>query len=138
MSNRITDPRLLSDFDPALYPQCDEVAAPSPYDVGVIALRKLEFLAAYYEINRCHQALLSVRASKHGLVEERTALQAIERALLARDALDDKYAPLGVAATPVFEKGFVKTVNFVQAAPQRVASSLSMLFAVPAPPPVHP
>ena len=138
MSNRITDPRLLSDFDPALYPQCDEVAAPSPYEVGVSALRKLEFLAAYYEINRRHQALLSVRASKGGPVEERSALQAIERALLARDGLEDKYTPLGVAATPVFEKGFVKSVNFVQPAPPPAASSLSMLFAVQAPPPAHP
>jgi hypothetical protein len=82
--------------------------------------------------------LLSVRADKRGPAEERIALQAIERALLARDALDDKYAPLGVAATPVFEKGFIKSVNFVQPAPQQLASSLSMLFAVPPQPPAHP
>lgn len=128
------DPRWLPDFDPTLYPQCDHGAPPPASDKSPAAARKLEFLAAYYRINVFSRALRLIRAQGHAAADEREALQAIERALLARDALEDKYAPLGVVATPDFEDGLVKDVSFVQPARPAPASSLSMLFAVPPPP----
>ena len=125
----MNDPRSLPGFDPTLYPQCDH--ADLPTDASAIAARKLEFLAAYYDLNRSYRSLLSLRAAGRPPEEERAALQAIERALLARDALEDKYAPYGVVATPDFENGLVKNISFVQPPGPVVRSSLSMFFAVP-------
>lgn len=126
----MNSPTSLPDFDPSLYPKCDQGAPPSPFDTSRAVLSKLEFLAAYYAINQSYRRLQNARAQKAGCEEERAALQAIERALLARDALEDKYASLGVAATPEFVNGYVTNVNFVEPPGPTGGSSLSMLFAV--------
>ena len=130
----MNDPRSLPGFEPTLYPQCDHGVPPT--DISVTTIRKLEFLAAYYELNRSYRALMSIRANGRSQQEERAALQAIERALLARDALEDKYAPFGVVASPEFENGFVKNISFVQPPGPKIGSSLSMLFGVPPPGPL--
>jgi hypothetical protein len=118
------------EFDPALYPKCNQGPPPSPLDGESAAAAKREFLAAYYGLNKSHRRLAGVRGEKGNPEEERAALQAIEQALLARDAVEDKYAPLGITATPEFTKGYVTNVSFVQ--PPRAArgASLSMVFAV--------
>jgi hypothetical protein len=126
MNSSSSDPN----FDPALYPKCDQGPPPSPLDGDSTSAAKREFLAAYYRLNQSHWRLATVRGERRSAEEERTALQAIELALLARDAVEDKYAPLGIMATPEFTKGYVTNVSFGQ--PPRAArgASLSMVFAV--------
>jgi hypothetical protein len=126
---------MLPDFDSGLYPKCDQGPPPSPFDTSSAAITKLEFLAAYYEINQGYSRLLAARAQNARPEEERAALEAIERALLARDALEDKYARLGVAATAEFVDGYARNVNFVQPHRPLAGSSLAMLFAVRPPSP---
>jgi hypothetical protein len=129
-TQNLNDPRLREDFNPALWPQCDHGDLPANAEANASTDRKLAFLAAYYALNLSYSRLVSVRAAAHDAEEERKSLQAIESALLARDALDDKYAPVGIVASPDFENGFVRNVNFVQPQLPRVGSSLTMLFAV--------
>ena len=69
----------------------------------------LEFLAVYYELNSESSRLLEVRKrpdSQQRSEAERERLQAIEKVLVLRDGLEDRYAPFGVIAEPVVQEGF--------------------------------
>jgi hypothetical protein len=73
---------------------------------------KLEFVAAYYALNCEHARLVALRSQPDSIarrIDEKKLLQEIERLLIARDQLEDFYAPFGVIAEPVAKDGF--TVN---------------------------
>lgn len=127
------DPRTKAGFIPAFFPRCDGAEPPEPEAADHVALRKLDFLAVYYHINLCSRR---VRAARQGSdpAAVRSALQAMEKALLARDAVEDQHAPYGIAACPRIENGLITEIRF--SAPSRPpvqSSSVSMRFAVPPP-----
>jgi hypothetical protein len=133
----LLDPRLRFDFDPALLPACDGALPPEPHEweSNPRARMKFEFAAAYYEINSSYRQLLAARKTPSPFEQrERAALQAIECAILRRDALEDKYAPTGVLATPVLMNGVVTDIQFLTPRPSREQPSMiSMCFAVTPP-----
>jgi hypothetical protein len=141
------DPRLRFDFDPSLLPTCDGVPLPEPDDLenDPRGPMKLEFGAAYYAINGAYRQLLDARkAPSPSEQRERAALQAIECAILQRDALEDKYAPTGMLATPVLANGIIRDIQFIMPKPfPYQPSQISMCFAVTRPvceerqPPLH-
>jgi hypothetical protein len=128
------DPRTATGSDLSLFPLCDGGLAPFSSGEDPASGRKLDFLTVYYQINRCSQRLLEAR-KRSNPIAERAALQAMEKALLARDALENQCAPYGVAASPVLVDGLITDVRFSapSAGPGR-SSSVSMRFAVPPPP----
>jgi hypothetical protein len=72
----------------------------------------LEFLAAYYGLNCAYSGVIEVRKqppSQDPSEAERKCLQDVEKALILRDRLEDRYAPFGVIAQPTLRDGF--TVN---------------------------
>jgi hypothetical protein len=134
----MVDPRTLPNFDPRLFPRCDGSEPPEANATDMIAERTLEFLAAFYEINKQYQRLVRLRQSKPAgspTESERPILQAIEGAILAKEALDMRYSPLGFAASPVFVEGFITDVifgapQFQRNLPARISSGASIFLAV--------
>jgi hypothetical protein len=127
------DPPNNTSLGPSLFPFCDGGPPPIPSEDPASA-RKLDFLGIYYQINCCAQRLLETR-KRSDPIAERAALQLMEKALLARDALENECAPYGVAASPVMVNGFIADVRFsAPTAPLRQPSTVSMRFAVPPPP----
>lgn len=114
-SRAFEDPRSRSDFRAKCYPRANGGKAP-PLDAAARNDRIiLEFLAVYYDLNCQYAALLQVRKGLKSAGRTRTEaehLLAIERSLIARDRLEDRYAPCGVIAEPVIEKGFTVDVTF--------------------------
>src|SRR5438874_2042632 len=109
MQNHLDDPRSRSDFRPQYYPKANGEAAPPIDSVGRNERITLEFLAAYYDLNCQYSRLLEMRASA-GSPErnraEQESLLTVERLLIIRDQLEDRYAPLAVIAEPVVQGGF--------------------------------
>ncbi len=71
-----------------------------------------EFVAAYRNINQCVRELRSAQtASEFSRGRVHTAQQGVERAILARDALEDRYARKGMIATPIVRDGFIREVE---------------------------
>jgi hypothetical protein len=105
----VPDPRSRNDFLPHHYPRANGKEAP-PIDAAAQNDRiQLEFLAAYYELNCEYTRLLEVRNrpdSPQRSEAEREQLKAIEKVLVLRDGLEDRYAPFGVIAEPVVKDGF--------------------------------
>lgn len=111
----LPDPRTAPAFVPQYYPTANGSTGP----VGGADARNesiaREFLAAYYAINVCYGRLMDLRARPRGVDFarlERTALQAIDTALIQRDELEDRYAPFGVLAEPEARVGFTVNVRF--------------------------
>jgi len=128
----MTDPRTFPGFRPELYPRLEGAPAPTAaQDTNPALARKLAVLAAYYQINLCYQRLLAAR--KAG-TDERSALQELEKALLARDRLDDEFAVYGLVSSPEVVNGIIANVKFT--APGKTEprfSAISMCFAVTPP-----
>lgn len=109
-----TDPRTRADFQPRHYPRLNGQEAPPPAATERNDRIKLEFLAAYYELNCVHARLLAARqaaASPARGETEKNILQNVEQLLMVRDGLEDHYAPQGVIAEPIVKDGF--TVNVI-------------------------
>ena len=105
------DPRRRDDFEPRHFPCLNGQHARELNIAEKHDRIKLEFLAAYYELNRAQARLLETRSSANshqGREAEKKCLQAIEGLLVRRDQLEDLHAPLGVIAEPVVEDGFTK------------------------------
>jgi hypothetical protein len=121
-------------LDPALMPRCEGEAPPAPDDTSPTAEMKRAFLAAYYQINVLSRRLSTVRAkppSTARAAAEREVLQAIERAILARDALEDEHAVAGIIGQPTFENGVVTDIHFTFPGRRYGGmSSTTMCFAV--------
>src|SRR5215468_8104402 len=95
------DPRSRSDFRTKHYPQANGREAPPLDASGRNDRVVLEFLALYYDLNCQYAALLQVRKEPKSAGQactEREHLRAIETTLIARDRLEDRYAPFGVIA----------------------------------------
>jgi len=136
----LEDPRRRSDFRPQYYPLANHQDAP-PLDALERNDRiKLEFLAAYYELNCEYSRLLAARqrppSPEHDEAEKKS-LQAVERLLIVRDQLEDQYAPFGVIADPVVKNGFTANVIFnfgnVDAAGRRRSELYTITACVPIP-----
>jgi len=138
------DPRKRPDFQPSLYPKANgRVVAPSTTAPPSDATDRnqsvvLEFLAAYYDINCEHHRLIQARAIADPvarLAREHECLQAIEKSLISRDALEDQYAPFGIIAEPVAQDGFTVDVKFtfgsINAAGRLRAAPLSSSTTIP-------
>ena len=111
----INDPRGQPDFEFSHYPKANGKEAP-PANAGDRNERiVLEFLSVYYALNREHAKLRDVRQtaeSPQRTAQERERLQDIEKVLIQRDSLEDKYAPIGIIAEPVVQNGFTVDVKF--------------------------
>ena len=106
---RMADPRGLADFEPQYYPRVNGEQPPDPNASEQNDRIKVEFAAAYYGLNCEHARLTALRCrpdSSERTTEEKKLLQKIERLLIARDELEDFYAPFGVIAEPVVREGF--------------------------------
>jgi len=111
----IQDPRTCEGFLSNFYPRANAKDPPPPDATSRNDRVKLEFLAAYYELNRLHARLLSARQEADPARRdeaEHEAMLAIEKALIIRDALEDRYAPFGVIAAPVVVNGFITDLTF--------------------------
>ena len=136
------DPRLRNDFQPHYYPKANGKEAPAA-DAGERNDRiLLEFLAAYYDLNCEYARLLEVRRGEPSPQRgeaERRRLQAIEKVLIVRDALEDRYAPLGVVTEPVVRDGFTMDVRIkfgnVDGAGRRRSDLYTLTTCVPVPMP---
>src|SRR6266705_2914460 len=87
------------------YPRADGKPAPARPAKDLNDRIKLRFLTAYCRLNRCYANLLEARRRKlsgraRSERKERVGLRQVERALRARDELEDKYACYGVIAEP--------------------------------------
>ncbi len=134
------DPRIEPGFIPRRFPRCDG----KPFDAvsGADGLHqvKAQFLAAYYRINGAYARRVALRQHARPRPEaERSVLQAIERAIRAKEALEDRYASRGIVATPVYQRGYTVDVRFQhpRALPIRLmaavsSSSRTLVFALPA------
>ncbi len=104
------DIRREPDFDPTLFPICDGKPFALTDARGRLGQIKLSFLSAFYRTNQAYAWLVAHRKRKRAATlhaRERAILQAIEQTLRAREALDDRYAPRGIIAAPVYRNGFV-------------------------------
>jgi hypothetical protein len=104
---------------------------------------KRQFLRAYYSINCEYARLTALRNGRQSVSskKERSILQAIERALLAKEALEDHWASRGLIATPHQLSGL--TVNVCFSHPGHTAmrrgaiiasAAVKLSFPVPWPP----
>ena len=112
MQNAFEDPRRRHDFVPQFYPKANGRDAPAVDAAGQNDRIVLQFLAAYYHLNCQYSRLVEVRnqaASLDRTEAERNCLQEIEKGLILRDSLEDRYAPFGVIADPTLRHGV--TVN---------------------------
>lgn len=137
----MNDPRKEPGYVPGLLPSCDG----QPFGLVPRTDRwwsiKARFLFAFYRINVEHARLIEARrTSNHRSrpVTERPILQAIERAIVAREALEDRYASRGWVAFPLYLNGFVVNVTFqhpgspaVRPFPAGSSASQSIAFALP-------
>ena len=125
------DPRTDRNFIPKLYPSCDGQPFDLVFRTDRLRAIKARFLAAYYQINVEYARLKSWRRAKGRRArpdEERTIQQALEKAILAREKLEDRHASRGIVASPLYQGGFAINVQFQcpgspAAPPLRVASS---------------
>src|SRR5262245_42005024 len=98
MQSGFKDPRPRSGFLPQFYPTANGQSAPPVEATGRNDRIILEFLAAYYDLNSHYSRLLETRknpGSPERRKSERKRLHAIEKVLIRRDRLEDRYAPLG-------------------------------------------
>jgi len=109
MQNTFGDPRHGEGFRPEFYPTANGKPAPALDAVRQNERIVLELLAAYYHLNCEYSRLLDVRkrvASSDRVEAERKCLQELEKVLIVRDGLEDRYAPFGVIAEPKVRGGF--------------------------------
>lgn len=85
---------------PDCMPACDGGPWPDAGTTDAVARQQIEFLAAYYHLNRLHQNLRALGgATVHG-PEISTLVAELRRAIEYRDFLEDQYAPVGFDAEP--------------------------------------
>ena len=140
MQANFEDPRRCADFLPQFYPTANGKEAPPLDSPGQNDRIVLEFLAAYYHLNCEYSCLLEVREqspSPQRDEAERKRLAGIEKVLIVRDALEDRYAPFGVIAAPTVREGFTADVKIsfgnVDAAGRRRSDVYTLTAFVPIP-----
>jgi hypothetical protein len=101
-----------------------------------------EFLEAYFQINRAYARLALWRKNARkgaGPTRERALLRAVEKAIRNREKVEDRYAPRGWSATPVYRDGYAVNIQFsdvvsYHASRQPITSSSSLVLRIPLPP----
>jgi hypothetical protein len=129
-------------FISSLYPSCDG----QPFDLVPRRDRfraiKRRFLDAFHRTNLAYARLRALRQQRRRarLADERAALQAVEQAICAREALEDRYASQGLVAVPLYLDGLAVNVQFqcpgsTAMQSMRVVSSCgqALAFALPVP-----
>ncbi len=94
-------------------PRCDGGDWPQPGCSDPVDRQKLEFLAAYYHLNRLHAELAMWRA--HPARTDRHARELailVREAIEYRDRLEDQYAPVGFDAEPDLEGAIAVNLRF--------------------------
>lgn len=132
----LLDPRSQPEFEPEHFPLCDGGSAPAPGTTDPIACRKIEFLAVYYRLNRL---LARLQASRTGAVAASPDIvrRDILRAILDRDALEDRYEPEGFLGEPVMDGIFYRALEFTHAHSRqfyRPLASSHFSCSIPIPP----
>jgi len=140
----LTDPRTSPDFLPQLFPSANGSTSWPVSDDEKNDRIVMDFLAAYYQINRGWARLRELRArppEADFATLERSALESIETALRIRDELEDHYAPVGVVAEAVIDGGITTDVHFTfgstratgQFRSQPIVFSVDLKFRTPNP-----
>jgi hypothetical protein len=135
-STAARDPRLEPGFDPAHFPLCDGQPPPPPDTADPVEIRQLEFLAAYYRVNRLQARLEAVRRGG-GRRAERPLLRDLEAAIRERDRIEDKYEPEGFLGEPLMRGVFCESIEFTHARsgqPMPLAESSRFSLHIPLPP----
>jgi len=127
-------------FNPNLFPSCDgRPLTTVPRDEPWLAVKR-RFLDAYWRINVQYAGLRALRGGRRPVqfAQERPFLKAIERALRAKDALEDRWASRGLVATPEWFNGIAINVAFAhpgspvpRPASPIASASVALSFAVP-------
>ena len=115
LSLGLIDPRLERDFDPKLYPKANGALPPAPEAEDRDDRIKIEFCAAYYQLNRLQTGLTEMRRGASysaGDGRERELMQEIEKHLRIRDELEDRYTPYGVIAETILKDGLTVDIKF--------------------------
>jgi hypothetical protein len=126
-----------------LFPSCDGEPwgkADASSQEGKV---KLAFLEAYFRINLAYARLLAARFRRTPgsapRPSERRILLQIEKALVARDRLEDNHAARGLIATAVNLDGFTIDVRFTDAGTAQarrdaiITSSAAVRITIPLP-----
>jgi hypothetical protein len=108
------DPRRVRGFDATAWPLCNGNAAPRPGTSDLYERRCLEFLAAYYRLNRLNRSLLAARQISGQAKRIRTILAKINSATVALEKLEDRYAPIGFFGEPLMDGVFYREITFVR------------------------
>jgi hypothetical protein len=134
------DPRSTPDFLPPYYPTANGREAPPIGAADQNDRITLEFLDAYYRLNLEYLRLVEVRKNPdlaRRANAERECLQNVEKILILRDSLEDRYAPFGVIADPVVKDGFTMDLKIqfgnVDAAGRRRTEWYTITAYVPIP-----
>lgn len=124
-----------------LYPTCDGEQWSNESRTDPQKKIKRAFLEAYFKINVAYSRLVASRKQRRSQLPaslERSLLQQIERALIHRESLDDRYASRGIVATPVYHDGFTTDVRFTDVHTRKTGvplatSSSSLRISIPLP-----
>jgi hypothetical protein len=134
------EPRGTPDFMARHYPTANGRKAPPVNSTDQNERITLEFLAAYYRLNLEYLRLVEVRKNpnlKQRANAESACLQNVEKVLIVRDSLEDRYAPFGVIADPVVKDGFTVDLKIqfgnVDAAGRRRTECYTITAYVPIP-----
>jgi hypothetical protein len=126
------DPRLKRNFVARCLPLCEGKDAPAVGADDPIERRKLEFVAAYYQINLAYDRLAAASEAKR-----RASVHKLNSALSARDELEDRYTPIGFLAEPHLDGVLCVDLSFMHA-PQAMPepAPLSAEFSICPPLPI--
>jgi len=126
------DPRLRHNFDPAAWPLCNGSPGPPCGASDLHERRCIEFLAAYYELNRLNRQLLAAR--QRGSTEQRirSLVLKVNKAMVFVEKLEDRYAPVGFFGEPMMKGVFYRDIAFIRPALPLVYPALqSSHIAIP-------
>ena len=142
MSKSLNRTAALSKLGPGhpLYPACDGEPWKKRGRSDPQTTMKRQFLDAYFRINLVYARLMAFRKKRPSKAfgTERAILRQIEKAIVFRETLEDRYAPRGIVATPVYRDGFTIDVRFTdfktgeQGPPITSSSSVRITIALPA------
>jgi len=111
----VEDPRSRPDFIEQHFPLANGKPAPAPDSEERNDRIMLDFLAAYYDLNCAHAKLLEIRRGEGSTTRsdvERNYLPEVDKLLIVRDEIEDRYAPCGILAQPVLKDGFTVNIKF--------------------------
>lgn len=127
----MTDPRLTEGFDPDLMPFCDGDEAPDPGTKELNQIRMIQFVSLFYLINSANRSVEEGRKSGN-VAQERLGLERLGILSTARLNLEDKLAPAGFLADPIFVEGRCVDIRFTWPGRKPTASVHVQRFSVSA------